>query len=88
MMTLSEANDLITPIIKSEIFKTSVRLIGKAAEIRKMFEGFEHKGPFKLNQFEILDDDKESAFREMIAIYKEEESGQKEVQNVDKRTNI
>lgn len=37
-----------------------------------MFEGFEYKGPFKLNQFEILDEAKEKAFKEMRTIYEKE----------------
>lgn len=85
MLTLSGANDLVEPVLKSEIFKTSIALQEKTKEIQKMFEGFEYKGPFKLNQFEILDDAKEKAFREMRTIY-EEELGQKEAQNADQKT--
>ncbi|NLC31640.1 MAG: hypothetical protein GX765_06350 [Candidatus Moranbacteria bacterium] len=70
MMTLIEANNLVTPILRSELFKMSEELQVKADEIKKLFEGFKLTNPFGLNQFEILDDKKEEAFRELIAIYK------------------
>ena len=69
MMTLVEANDLVTPILRTELFKTSEELQAKADEIKKLFEGFKLTNPFGLNQFEILDDKKEAAFRELIAMY-------------------
>lgn len=70
MMTLIEANNLVTPILRSELFKMSEELQVKADEIKKLFEDFKLTNPFGLNQFEILDDKKEEAFRELIAIYK------------------
>ncbi|NOY35845.1 MAG: hypothetical protein GXP44_02940 [bacterium] len=71
MMTLTEANDLITPVLRSEVFKASSELQKKAKEIKKLFEGFELTNPFKLNQFEMLDEKKEKAFREFITLYEE-----------------
>ncbi|MDX9964273.1 hypothetical protein [Desulfobacter postgatei] len=67
MMTLIEANNLVTPILRSELFKMSEELQVKADEIKKLFEDFKLTNPFGLNQFEILDDKKEEAFRELIA---------------------
>ncbi|MBT3727236.1 hypothetical protein HOG21_06280 [bacterium] len=69
MMTLADANDLVTPILKSEIFKTDISLRDKVEDIKKLFEGFELSNPFKLNQFEILDNEKEQAFRELLSMY-------------------
>jgi len=68
-MTLTEASDLTKPILTSELFKTNELLQEKAHEIKKLFEGFELTNPFKLNQFEILDSEKEAAFREFIALH-------------------
>ncbi|HBR71293.1 MAG TPA: hypothetical protein DEA27_00605 [Candidatus Moranbacteria bacterium] len=69
-MTLVEADNLVTPILESELFKTNEILQEKADEIKKLFEGFKPTGPFfGLYQFEILDDEKETAFRELIAMY-------------------
>ena len=72
MMTLVDASDLVTPISRSDLFRSSAALQAKAAEIRAMFQGFELTNPFKLNQFEILDAAKEKAFRELIVMYEAE----------------
>lgn len=71
MMTLSDSSDLVTPILKSKLFETNEELQKKADEIRELFVGFKRRHPTKLNQFEILDEEKENAFREFIALYEE-----------------
>lgn len=66
-MTLSGANDLVAPILRSELFKTDGELQKKVAEIKELFVGFELT--FGLSQFTILDKRKETAFRELIDMY-------------------
>ncbi|MFZ3031942.1 MAG: hypothetical protein WA082_02825 [Candidatus Moraniibacteriota bacterium] len=68
MMTLVEANNLITPILRTDCYKLSPALQAKAAEIAKM-NIFELKNPWRLNQFEVLDEPAERAFQEFISIY-------------------
>lgn len=69
MMTLSQANDLVTPILQSELFKTNKDLQKKVEEIKESFVGFKLTNPLMLAQFEVLDEKKEAAFRELIALY-------------------
>lgn len=72
MMTLVEASELTAPIFKSMIMKSSPVLQEKAVEIKRLFEGFKLTNSFRLNQFEILDEQKERAFRDLIALYEAE----------------
>lgn len=71
MMDLVEANNLITPILRTDCYKLSPALQAKAAEIAKM-NIFELKNPWGLNQFEVLDEPAEQAFLEFVAIYEAE----------------
>ena len=72
MMTLTDASDLVTPILKSDLLQSSATLQAKVASIKVMFQGFKLTNPFQLSQFEILDHEKECAFRELIAMYEAE----------------
>ncbi len=71
MMTLTESDKLVTPILQSRVFKNHKILQEKVAEGRKLFEGFKLTNPLQINQCEILDKEKERFFREFIAMYEE-----------------
>lgn len=75
-MTLVDASDQITPILKSGLLDTNEELQEKMKEVEKHLMGYELKGPTKLNQFEVLDDVIEEAVTELVDCFERITSNQ------------
>ncbi|MFC1640438.1 hypothetical protein ACFL2D_00130 [Patescibacteria group bacterium] len=86
MMTFGEANDLVAPIMKTELYRKSERLQAKADEVRKLCSRYDSSThPFGLIREQVLHEDVEAGFREIISLY-EELSGERKVGNEGKTT--
>lgn len=72
-MTLVDASNLITPILQSDLYRTNEILQKKVEEAKKIYHARkEHFTNFaSLNQFTILDEPTETAFREIVVLYDE-----------------
>ncbi len=70
MMTLLEASDKVTPIIRSGLLGRIPELDEKFEKVSKFLTGYKLKGPFQLNQFEILDEEIEKAINELLEYYR------------------
>lgn len=68
-MTLVEASDQITPILKSGLLGTNKELDEAMGVVDGYLDGYELKGPFQLNQLEILSDEIEKAMKKLLSCY-------------------
>ena len=67
MMTFDEAKKMVIPILVSCRFRTDRALQDKISEIKRLLKPGEFD--FSNNQV-LLDEEKEKAFRELVAMYK------------------
>ena len=73
MMTLVEANNMVTPILKSWLVENDIKLLECMDAIKALIpeDGYRVKNPFHWYPIEILDSALEEAFLALIQRYEE-----------------